>query len=295
MESNERTTDLLDPELITLLERLSVAERELVQDRSGHAGPPAADSLGVDFYEYASYQPGIDVRHVDWAVYGRTGSLRVRSYESHQEQPICVLLDLSASMGLGAAEGPTKFALAHRLAAAIAYVGLVTYHPVRLIGFAKERLEVLPHRLGREAVHEMLRFLGRFQPAGETSLATGIAAGLEDVSRKGGRIFVLSDFLDPAGLVEAFGLLGTTRRRVDLVAIVAPGEEELPTGASLGEDPETGQAVPLQVTPELAADYAGRVRGQRQELARRAHEIRAHLATFPCTAELPDVVTELLG
>lgn len=282
---------LLDPELIDILERLSLVTGDMIQDRSGTAGPPRVDNLGIDFHEYAAFQPGLDIRHVDWSVYGRTGSLVVRAYETRRDLPICLLLDCSASMGLGS---PSKLSWARRLAASIAYVGLVGYHPVRVIAFARDRIDILPHRMGREAIYEVLRFLTGCKAQGETSLAAGIAAGLEQVSRRAGRLFLISDFLDPKGLGRAFGLLGTTRRHTDLIAVLDPKEAELPEGAVDALDPETGRIEPMVVTPELAEGYQRNISAHRRELARRVHAIQATLCSFDCQTTIEDAIVQVL-
>lgn len=291
-EQKDEAGGLLDPELMAVLERLSLVPRDLTQDRSGTAGPPRTADLGIDFYEYSAFQPGLDLRHVDWSVYGRTGNLLVRAYEGRRDLPACILLDSSASMGLGA---PPKLDLARRLTAAIAFIGLVGYHPVRVIAFSRDKVQELPHRMGRDAIFEILEFLVSIRAEGETQLAAGVTAGLERVSRRAGRLFVISDFLDPAGLSQAFGLLGTTRRKVDLIAVVDEAEGELPHGVVEAVDPETGRATPLVVTPELAQGYRERLAEHRRELARRAHDIEATLHVLPAATSIEDAVLHVLS
>ncbi len=285
---------LLTPSLIEILERLSMVDRSMLERAAspGSAGPPKAADLGIDFYEYGVYQPGLDVKHVDWTVYGRTGELLVKAYETHRDLPVCVLLDMSASMGLGE---PPKFDLALRLAAAMAYVGLVNYHPVRVIGFAKGRLKVLPHRIGRESVYQVLDFVQALTPSGETSLVEGIAAGLEGAPRQGGRIFLVSDFLDPQGLSRPFGLLGTTRRRLDLVLVASGDEAELPTGEVTLVDPETGEETDRTIDEDTVRRYSENFEAHRRELRRRAHDIEARLVTVSSDMSVEEAVLEVLG
>lgn len=291
-ERKDEAQSLLDPELMGVLERLSLMPQDRTQDRSGTAGPPRANELGIDFYEYAAFQPGLDVRHVDWSIYGRTGSLLVRAYESRRDLPACILIDTSASMGLGE---PPKLQLVLRLAAALSFVGLIGYHPVRLIAFSGERQLELPHRMGRDAIYDILGFLRKLKAEGETILAAGITAGLSGVARRDGRLFLLSDFLDPLGLSAAFGLLGTTRRKLDLIALEDPADAELPQGPLEAVDPESGRSTPLLVTPELADGYRQRWAAHRAELVRRAHDIQATLHVVSSATPIEDAVLRVLA
>jgi len=290
--AGRQTGSLLSTELIEILERLSLVLPDLTHDRTGQTGTPVIRNQGIDFHEYAAYQPGLDIRHVDWSVYGRTGRLVARAYETRRELPVCVLLDCSASMGLGE---PPKFDLARGLAACIAYVGLVGYHPIRVLAFSGDTVRTLPYRMGRACVHEVQSFLLDLSPKGPTRLATGVRAALENASRTAGRIFVLSDFLDPDGLAPAFGLLATTRRHVDLIALTDPAEAELPEGEIDAVDPESGANREVTVDPQLAQAYRRAVAEHRETLKRRTARIRATLSWVDSRTPLTEAAAEVLA
>lgn len=283
---------LLSTELIEVLERLSIVLPDLTHDRRGGSGAPVVRPEGIDFHEYTAYQPGLDVRQVDWSVFGRTGRLVARAYETRRDLPLCVLLDCSGSMGLGE---PTKFDLAVGLAASLAYVGLVGYHPVRVLAFSKGGVQTLPYRVGRSCVHELQTFLQKLEPRGPTDLVTGVTAALEGTSRSAGRLFILSDFLDPDGLSAAFGLLATTRRRVDLIALTDPGEAALPEGEVEAVDPETGARREVLVDAEFAQAYRRAVDEHRRLLKQRTARIRAFLHWVDSRTPLTEAAAGVLA
>jgi uncharacterized protein (DUF58 family) len=121
-----RGRTLFDPafhrqlELLALVARRVSRERNRAEHRSLHSG------AGSEFTEYREYSRGDDFRHIDWNAYARVGRLLVRLYEQPADLSVHLLIDRSASMGLGS---PSKLAYAQQLAAALAYVGLCSPVP----------------------------------------------------------------------------------------------------------------------------------------------------------------------
>lgn len=196
----------------------------------------------LDLAEVREYQPGDEVRRIDWNVTARMNRLFVRQYREERELTAWLLADLSASMDFGTRR-QLKRETAAEFAGVAAYIIARHGDKVGLIGFPGRDVYV-PPRSGR--VHA-LRIIHMLQEAGTRS---GGSAGLEEGLRQAARalrrrslVFVLSDFQTPDGWER--GLLELARRH-DVIAvwITDPAEHEIPDvgGMSL-RDPETGEQV----------------------------------------------------
>jgi uncharacterized protein (DUF58 family) len=205
----------------------------------------------LDLAEVREYQPGDEVRRIDWNVTARMDRLFVRQYREEREITGWLLVDRSPSMDFGTRRR-LKADLAREFAGVAAY--LVSRHgdKVGLLTFPDRR--ILPPRTGRRHVLRILDILG--QPVDATRLPEGLRREGRTKDRLGGflreagrmfrrraLIFLVSDFLDPGEWESA--LLELSRRH-DVIAvwIVDPVERELPdVGGLTLRDPETGAMV----------------------------------------------------
>lgn len=195
----------------------------------------------LDLAEVREYQPGDEVRRIDWNVTARMNRLFVRQYREERELTAWLLVDLSPSMAFG-----TRRRLKRELA--IEFAGVASYiiarhgDKVGAMAFPGTGMPIIPPRTGRRHSLRVLYLLRRAEPSGEgpTDLAATLrtAAGL---IRRRQLIFVISDFIAPAGWEGPLRDLG---QRHDVVAVWIrdPAEEALPdVGMVPVRDPETGQ------------------------------------------------------
>jgi len=195
----------------------------------------------LDLAEVREYQPGDEVRRIDWNVTARMNRLFVRQYREERELTAWLLVDLSPSMAFG-----TRRRLKRELA--IEFAGVASYiiarhgDKVGAMAFPGTGMPIIPPRTGRRHSLRVLHLLRRAEPGGEgpTDLAATLrtAAGL---IRRRQLIFVISDFIAPAGWEGPLRDLG---QRHDVVAVWIrdPAEEALPdVGMVPVRDPETGQ------------------------------------------------------
>lgn len=187
-----------DSEFLRRLEGLSLRLRRPI--RSTGRGDRRSRRRGAspEFAEHRGYQPGDDLRRIDWAAYARTESLFLKLYAGEQDLVAHILIDSSASMGVG-----TKLDHARRCAAAFAYLALAGGDRVRLQAFGGGRLGAATGPLrGKARLMAVLEFLDEVQASGATSLA-------EETRRfclrgpQPGIVAVFSDLLDKAGALEA--------------------------------------------------------------------------------------------
>lgn len=221
----------------------------------------------LDLAEVREYQPGDEVRRMDWNVTARTGRLHVRQYREERELSAWLVVDTSASMNFG-----TRRRLKRDLALEFAGLAalIVTRHGDKVgalrFGEPGGRPRLLPPRTGRGQAFAVLRMLA--EPAGPPAGAA--PAGLEEaltqvghVLRRRSLVFVVSDFLEPVPESPGLGwsgALGRLSRRHDVVAvrISDPAERQLPEVGSLHlRDPETGEQLWLDTAdPALRAAHA---------------------------------------
>jgi uncharacterized protein (DUF58 family) len=189
---------------------------------------------GVEFDEARPYQPGDDLRSIDWRVTARTGKPHTKVFREERNRPVIAWLDLSAPM-MFATRGAYKAVRAAETAALIAWSAVA--HGDRLGGLVaneSEHHELRP-TLGRRAALRWLQLVSRsslWQPAAESRAAASDAArtllGLTRVARPGSLVFLLSDFRS-AGVELAQRVRQiASHSEVFLVHFYDPLEAELP-------------------------------------------------------------------
>jgi len=193
---------------------------------------------GVEFAAGREYQPGDDIRTIDWNVTARLGSAYVKRFLEERELTILFLADVSASGGFGTRRR-TKGELAIEVAAVLALAAARNNDRVG-VAFATDRIEhyVAPAKGRRQALRVISDLLS-YQPDTAGTDLTRALTELEPVLRRRAVIFLLSDFL-AAGYGPALARLA---RRHDVIGVQVadPRERELPdVGLVTLWDPETG-------------------------------------------------------
>ena len=218
--------------------RIEITTRHLVRDIVAGEYSSAFRGRGVEFAEVREYQPGDDIRTIDWNVTARLGSAYVKRYLEERELSVLFVVDLSASGGFGSTRR-TKGELGAEVAAVLALAA--ARNNDRIGGmFFTDRVEYHLHAAkGRRHVLRLISDLLTFAPEG-TGTDLGLAlAELEPTLRRRAIIFVLSDFMTTG--YEA--VLGRIARRHDVVGLqlIDPRERALPAGGIVTLwDPETG-------------------------------------------------------
>jgi uncharacterized protein (DUF58 family) len=218
--------------------RLEITTRHLVRDIVAGEYSSAFRGRGVEFAEVREYQPGDDVRTIDWNVTARLGSAYVKRYLEERELGVLFVVDRSASGAFGS-RLRTKADLAAVVCAVLAFAAARNNDRVGAL-FVTDRVErYIPPRKGRRHALRVVSELLGFSPQGRgTELGAALTA-LEPMLRRRAVLFVVSDFLT-SGYQTPMGRLA---RRHDLIAIQLTDqrERELPeVGLVTLWDPETG-------------------------------------------------------
>ena len=228
---------MLPREVIRQIRRLQLRARRAVEDLLGGEYHSVFRGTGMAFEEVRNYQPGDDVRSIDWNVTARMSLPFVKRYVEERERTVLLAVDVSGSLAFGTGSH-RKREVAAELAAVLAFTAIGNNDRVGLMQFTDHVEHYLPPGKGSRHVLRLIRDVLFYEPRGRrTSLAGGLDH-LNRVQRKPAIVFLFSDFLD-AGFEKA---LKRTAGRHDLIAVRLsdPREEVLPpVGLVQLEDAET--------------------------------------------------------
>jgi uncharacterized protein (DUF58 family) len=216
---------MLPAEVMRQIRRLQLRARRAVQTLLGGEYHSVFKGAGLSFEEVREYQPGDDVRTIDWNVTARMGSPFIKRFVEERELTVLLLADVSGSQRFGTRK-QTKRAVAAELAALIAFSAIANNDRVGLIACSDSVERFVPPSKGVKHVLRLLRDILFFEPEKRgTSLKAGLDY-LNQVQRRRAIVFMISDFADD-GFESAFRLAG---RKHDLIAVrvVDPRERELP-------------------------------------------------------------------
>ncbi|MCK4340107.1 MAG: DUF58 domain-containing protein [Phycisphaerae bacterium] len=256
---------MIPAEILKKVRRIQIITSAMVNDIFAGQYHSAFKGRGMEFEEVREYQPGDDVRTIDWNVTARTGRPFVKNYREERELTVVLLVDVSASQDFGTRD-QLKSELVAELGATLAFSAIQNNDKVGLILFTDRIERFVPARKGLRHVLRVVRELLYHQPAGRR---TDVAAALEYLNRVHRRravVFLISDFQSPTFQ----GPLRVVRHRHDLIPVLVRDEREaaLPPVRYLDLfDPETGE--------QLLVDTSSRA--FRRRFARLAEQRRAEL------------------
>ncbi|MCC6728739.1 MAG: DUF58 domain-containing protein [Chthonomonadales bacterium] len=245
------STPLLAPSFLRKLERLALASRRAFAGQMKGENRAPRRGASVEFADYREYQPGDDLRYVDWNTAARLDRLFVKLFVEEEDVLLALLLDTSASMGFGE---PAKLEVAIRVAAALGYVGLIQHDRVRVAAFPGAPGTAPAPRRGRAAVPPFFAHLAALRAEGGAPLGPALRDWAA-ASRGRGIAVVISDFMDTSWR-EGVGALVARDFQATLLHLLSP-EELVPTvrGDVALIDSETRATLPLSVGPALLARY----------------------------------------
>ena len=230
---------MLPRELIRRIRRLEIATRQVVSELLAGQYHSVFKGRGMAFSEVRPYQPGDDIRSIDWNVTARTSAPHVKVFTEERELTVMLLVDVSASEEFGS-RGTRKSEMAAEVAAQIAFSAIANSDRVGLLLFSDRVEKVIPPKKGRKHVLRLVSDILSFVPQGRGTDLPGAVAWLGRVTKRRTVAFLVSDFLFDG--YEA--PLRTARLKHDVIPVVLrdPMEEAFPAlGLVEVEDPETLQ------------------------------------------------------
>ena len=222
---------------------------------------------GMAFSEVREYQPGDDIRSIDWNVTARYNAPFVKVFEEEREMTVMLLIDVSASGNFGTQE-QFKRELATELSAILAFSAIKNNDKVGVIFFTDKVEQFIPPKKGKSHILRIIREVLAFQPTGK---GTNIAVALEyfnSVIKKRSICFILSDFMSK----EFDRPLKIASKKHDLVAlrIHDTREDTLPNiGLVPMQDAETEEMLFVDTSSKKVRDNFAKNRVQATEKLRK--------------------------
>lgn len=239
-------------EILKKIRRIEISTNRLVNNIFAGEYESVFKGQGMEFEEVREYQPGDEIRTIDWNVTARMGQPYIKKYIEERELVMMLLVDMSASADFGTHQ-QTKAEIAAEISALLAFSAIKNSDKVGLICFTDDVELFVPPRKGVKHVLRVVREILYFAPQ---QRGTNISAALEYIDRVIRRrsvVFLISDFRD-----RGYGKrLQVTSKRHDLIAITLQDlrEEVLPNvGLIELEDAETGEVVVLDTRDARARE-----------------------------------------
>ena len=259
----------LDPEVLARIGSLELLARAVVEGFISGLHRSPYSGFSTEFKEYRQYNPGDDLRYLDWRLLGRTDRYFIKKYRADTNAQCHLLVDTSASMRYASAGAVSKLQYAQFLAAALAHLVTRQQDAVGLLAFGERVHTHVPVRNRTGQLRTIFGQLSTLEAGGESRISAALHETADRLTRRG-IVVVVSDFYDqPERLAEAFQHLRF--RGHDLVAFHLLDRNELEfdfdDAVLLLEDSETAEQMP--VLPDvIAGGYRERIAAHVEELRR---------------------------
>jgi len=222
---------------------------------------------GMAFSEVREYQPGDDIRSIDWNVTARYNSPFVKVFEEEREMTVMLLIDVSASGNFGTQE-QFKRELATELAAILAFSAIKNNDKVGVIFFTEKVEQFIPPKKGKSHILRIIREVLAFEPTGKGTDIAGALEYFSAVIKKRSICFILSDFMSK----EFDRPLKIASKKHDLVAlrIHDTREDTLPNiGLVPMQDAETEKMLFVDTSNKKVRDNFAKNRAQSTDKLRK--------------------------
>ena len=247
--------DLFDPAALSALGHFEIVARWIVDGFLSGLHRSPRKGFSVEFADFRPYQPGDDLRYVDWKIAARADRWVVKQYEEETNLRATLVLDVSRSMAWRSSPTlVTKRVYSEQLVAALGLLLLRQRDAVGLIRFDDAVRTSVPPRARTTQWRRIIAALA--EPAGgrASDLATALGQAARLVTRRG-MVLLVSDLLvDPAPVISALRGLRAAGHDVVVFHVMDPGEQNF---TMLGEaqyvDPESALAVPAAASDVRAA------------------------------------------
>jgi len=276
-----------EPSFLRELDRLVLARRRRFGEDSGGSPGFSTRASGLEWVGHRPYQPGDDLRYLDWHLLARLGRPWVRRFRAGRAERLDLLIDRSRSMTLG---DPPKADVASALAFVFGYVASSAGDRVAAACYSDALMACLPAGRGPAHRARVLDFLAQAPSGARTSLASSVKAFTDRITEIG-RVVVLSDLLDDTA---ESGLMMLRERgfEVTVVRLVADCDERprLPDRAALLVDVESGATRQVALGPREQELYRIELRVAAERAARFCAGARISFADLRSSQPLAHLV-----
>ena len=187
----------LDPDLLSRLGNIDLVARCAVEGFYAGLHPSPFHGFSVEYSDHRSYEPGDELRFLDWKIFGRSDKLYIKQFQQETNVPVYILLDSSMSMTFSGEGKLSKLDYGSYLAAALSYLMLGQGDAVGLTTFSETIRARVPSKSRRTHLYTILTALQENQASGKTRLADVLHTVAETTHRRG-LVVLISDLIDDA-------------------------------------------------------------------------------------------------
>jgi uncharacterized protein (DUF58 family) len=263
-------------EILRKVRQIEIKSNRLVSEVLSGSYQSAFKGQGIDFEEVREYQPGDEVRSIDWNVTAKMGLPFIKQYREERELTILLAVDISESTSFGS-ENRSKRERMAELSALLAFSAARNGDKVGLLLFAEEVEQYLPPAKGQKHVLRILREILFYQNKTKgTNLNEGLRF-INQVMRRRAVVFFVSDFTMPGAektedenMEDLFYKeISSTKRRHDLICaqIEDPHEVSLPrSGLTTFEDAESGEVITVDLSDKnFQKEYVNEIQSKHKD------------------------------
>jgi uncharacterized protein (DUF58 family) len=258
---------MIPKEILKKIRHIEIRTKRLVNDLFSGEYHSTFKGQGMEFEEVREYQPGDDIRLIDWNVTARTGFPHIKKFREERELSVVLMVDASSSGRFGTRDR-FKSEVAAELGALLAFSAIKNNDKVGLIIYTDRIEKFVPPQKGRSHVLRLIRELVFFEPEG-IATDTGLALEyLSKVIKRKSVVFLISDFL----CEDFIRPMQIANKKHDVVAIKVSDPREA-TFENVGlielEDAETGEVVMINTgSKQFRREFAARADEDLQNLKR---------------------------
>ena len=227
-------------ELLKRVRKIEIKARKLSRNIFAGEYHSQFKGRGMAFSEVREYQPGDDVRSIDWNVTARLNKPYIKVFEEERELTVMLLVDVSGSRHFGTISQMNRDMIAE-VAATLAFSTIANNDKVGVIFFSDKIEKFIPAKKGKTHVLHIIRELLSFEPS---STGTDVAQALQyftNAQKRHCTAFLISDFIESGNMYKPL-MIASNRHEVNAIQIYDRREAELPNiGLVKFHDAETGK------------------------------------------------------
>lgn len=238
-----------------------------------HRGNRRSNKFGssLEFSDFREYEPGDDVRQIDWNVYGRTQKHFIKRYLDEQEMKVAIYLDCTSSMR----SLPSKWTLAKQIAAALSYIALVSEDRLSFIPVSATNVRGVDRK---GSVHTKLTLFEIMKINVEQVTDSFSKEMMRKIQKSKQMSIIITDGLEPiAEYRQLLRRLASLKSDILLIQVLGNSEVE-PNyfGDAKLIDSETDQEINVSMSPKLITEYQSRLENHNKELIKACTKLGIH-------------------
>tara|TARA_B100000035_G_scaffold314754_1_gene332103 strand:+ start:1361 stop:2269 length:909 start_codon:yes stop_codon:yes gene_type:complete len=289
-------TELLDPAHLSRIEDFSLLAKVVVDGAMPGIHRSLRQGRGTEFFQYRPYDPGEDLKVVDWKVYAKREELVAKTFQEDTNFNLFLVLDTSASMGYqGEVSGCTKLHYASMLVACFAYLAYRQGDRVGLFAYGQEVEQWIRPKSGHAHFGRIVNALSRLQAGGVNKHE---AMWDQLVGNMPGRstVVFLSDFLEAEDILpERLRFALSSRYEALCLQVLDREEEKLPSGDALRFVEMEGTRE-VSTSPEVIRDeFSNRMNEFKDTLERNLSSVSAEFESLYTDQDLGHALRRFLG